>query len=85
MKSRLLRLYGLFLVSLLALQVAARESDSLRVSLLTAYPGADIYQLEGHTALRIRHPQRGDYVVNWGLFDFDSPGFVYRFVKGETD
>lgn len=23
--------------------------------------------------------------VNYGLFDFDSPGFVYRFVKGETD
>lgn len=23
--------------------------------------------------------------VNWGLFDFDSPNFIYRFVKGETD
>lgn len=59
--------------------------DSVRVSMLTARAGADIYQLEGHTALRIQTPDRGDYVVNWGLFDFDAPNFVYRFVKGETD
>lgn len=65
--------------------IAAGEADSIRVSVLTARAGADIYQLEGHTALRIQHPERGDYVVNWGLFDFNSPNFVYRFVKGETD
>ncbi|MCM1077531.1 MAG: DUF4105 domain-containing protein [Bacteroides sp.] len=61
------------------------RSDSIKVSLLTAHAGADIYQLEGHTALRIRMEGGGDYVVNWGLFDFDAPNFVYRFVKGETD
>ena len=63
----------------------AEEMDDVRISLLTARAGADIYQLEGHTALRIQTPQRGDYVVNWGLFDFAAPNFVYRFVKGETD
>lgn len=41
--------------------------------------------MEGHAALRIVHPRYGDFTVNWGVFDFDSPGFVYRFVKGETD
>ena len=64
------------------------ETDSVtapRISLLTAHAGEEIYQLEGHTALRIIHPDRGDYVVNWGLFDFAAPNFVYRFVKGETD
>ncbi|WP_305257189.1 DUF4105 domain-containing protein [uncultured Duncaniella sp.] len=60
-------------------------ADDIRVSLLTARAGADIYQLEGHTALRIQSPDRGDYVINWGLFDFEAPNFVYRFVKGETD
>ncbi len=55
------------------------------VQLLTVAPGSDIYELEGHSALRIIHPQWGDFVVNWGIFDFDSPNFVYRFVKGETD
>lgn len=55
-----------------------------QVSLLTCGPGADIYELEGHTALRVRW-RGSDMTVNYGVFDFDSPGFVYRFVKGETD
>lgn len=54
------------------------------VSILTCAPGEEVYELEGHTALRIRH-HGSDYVVNWGLFDFNSPNFLYRFVKGETD
>ena len=55
------------------------------VQFLTASPGSQIYELEGHSGLRIIHPELGDFVVNWGVFDFDSPKFVYRFVKGETD
>lgn len=56
----------------------------LRVSLLTAAPGAEIYQLEGHSGLRLQYDSH-DVVANWGLFDFSAPNFVYRFVKGETD
>ncbi|MCM1163280.1 MAG: DUF4105 domain-containing protein [Muribaculaceae bacterium] len=55
------------------------------VSLLTCSEGSDIYQLEGHTALRFKSGDSLDITVNWGVFDFHSPGFVYRFVKGETD
>lgn len=54
------------------------------VSLLTCAPGEQVYELEGHTALRF-HSAHSDITVNWGLFDFDSPNFIYRFVKGETD
>lgn len=63
---------------------AATDSMAWRVSLLTVSPGRIIYELEGHSGLRL---QRGnvDEVANWGLFDFASPGFIYRFVKGETD
>ncbi|MDE6802238.1 MAG: DUF4105 domain-containing protein [Muribaculaceae bacterium] len=58
----------------------------MQVSLLTCEPGTDVYELEGHTALRFRDTESNtDYTVNWGLFDFNSPGFIYRFVKGETD
>ncbi|MDE6276898.1 MAG: DUF4105 domain-containing protein [Muribaculaceae bacterium] len=58
--------------------------DSLRISLVTVYPGEEIYELEGHSALRVQG--RGyDTAVNFGLFDFDAPNFVWRFVKGETD
>lgn len=66
------------------------------MSLLTCSPGREIYQLEGHTALRLTKTdslnEAGevfepgyDAVVNWGVFDFSAPNFVYRFVKGETD
>lgn len=61
-------------------------SASPRVSLLTAMPGSEIYELEGHTALRIVDSDAGvDCVVNWGVFDFNAPNFVGRFVAGETD
>ena len=67
------------------LSLRAGASDTAVVSLLTCSEGREIYELEGHTGLRIQHPLYGDFTVNWGVFDFDSPGFVYRFVKGETD
>lgn len=74
----------------------ADKGGDIRVSLLTCSPGREIYQLEGHTALRLTKTdtlndagevvQPGyDAVVNWGVFDFSAPNFVYRFVKGETD
>lgn len=53
-------------------------------SLLTCAPGEDVYTLEGHTGLRLRYGSI-DVVANWGVFDFNSPNFIYRFVKGETD
>lgn len=56
----------------------------LRASLITCAPGPDIYELCGHSALRIRG-EGIDSVWNYGVFDFEEPNFVYRFVKGETD
>lgn len=60
------------------------ENDSITVSLVTCYPGPDIYELCGHEAIRIRG-NGIDSVWNFGTFDFSEPNFVYRFVKGETD
>ena len=60
--------------------------DSIQVSLLTVSPGEMVYEKFGHTALRIKDLKGGyDLVFNYGLFSFDSPNFLYRFVKGETD
>lgn len=80
-------LFGLppYALSQPAEQIRSAAPDStLTVSMLTAAPGNDIYELEGHAALRLKSATY-DMTVNWGLFDFDSPNFVYRFVKGETD
>lgn len=63
----------------------ATGNDSVpKISVITCYAGDEVYELCGHTALRIQ-TANGDFAVNYGLFDFDSPNFVYRFVKGETD
>lgn len=53
-------------------------------SLITAWPGSEIYELCGHEAIRIKG-QGIDSVWNFGVFNFAEPNFVYRFVKGETD
>ncbi len=64
---------------------SAGEADSpLTVSLITCYPGPEIYELYGHEAIRVRGEGR-DSVWNYGVFNFREPNFVYRFVKGETD
>lgn len=59
-------------------------ADTLRVSIVTCWPGPEIYELEGHEAIRVAG--RGqDMVWNYGTFDFAQPNFVGRFVAGLTD
>lgn len=60
--------------------------QNTQISILTCSPGELVYELFGHTAIRIADPTHGvDFTVNYGLFDFDQPHFVYRFVRGKTD
>ncbi len=69
-------------------------SDKAEVSLLTSTPwNGAIYALFGHTAIRVKDTievrelglKKLDIVFNYGLFSFNTPNFMYRFVKGETD
>ncbi|MDR2026157.1 MAG: DUF4105 domain-containing protein [Prevotellaceae bacterium] len=64
-----------------------RLSDSAFISLLTCDPVDDMaYTVYGHTAVRVNDPANGiDYVYNYGLFDFSSPNFLYRFARGELN
>ncbi len=67
-------------------QSSFAQRDSLRISLLTCEPGASIYELYGHTAIRIQDFIQGrDLVFNYGLFDFNTPHFIWRFCLGKTD
>lgn len=64
----------------------AKCADRPYVSLLTCSPGDEVYAFFGHTALRYCNPAKNlDLVFNYGVFDFSEPGFVGRFVLGETD
>lgn len=66
--------------------LAAKATVCERASLVVFFPGSEIYELEGHVALRLSFDdETPDYGINYGTFDFNKPNFVYHFVKGETD
>ncbi|MEI6047894.1 MAG: DUF4105 domain-containing protein [Bacteroidota bacterium] len=61
------------------------ESDTT-VYLITCGPGTETYSIYGHSAIRIAIPEKqSDTVFNWGVFDFDTPNFVWKFAKGRLD
>jgi hypothetical protein len=54
--------------------------------LLTCGPGTETYSIYGHSALRIVIPEKHqDSVYNWGVFDFETPNFAWKFAKGRLD
>lgn len=59
--------------------------DSLVVSVLTWGQGDAVFERFGHNALRIRNLRSGsDLAYNWGMFDFEQPNFLSRFLSGDT-
>lgn len=56
----------------------------IKVSLITFYPGNEIYEVYGHTEILVSD-STGSYYVNYGVFDFNSPNFLTRYIMGETD
>ena len=59
-------------------------NDGLRVSLLTCSPGEQVYAHYGHTALRVSRSQYGDdWIFNYGVFSFEAPHFLWRFIRGD--
>lgn len=58
--------------------------DAIQVSVLTVGVADASHSLYGHTAIRIKDDLRGiDQVYNYGMFDFSTPNFMLRFVKGD--
>lgn len=81
-----LRYFIVCLLAAVALSVQGQRTDSIRFSLMTCAPGSEIYSLFGHTAIRYENYTRHvDVVFNYGMFSFNTPHFVLRFIKGETD
>lgn len=61
-------------------------SDSSKLSLITCSPGKIVYEQFGHTAIRYQDSATGtDLMFNYGIFSFNKPGFIAKFIKGETD
>ena len=61
-------------------------SDSAKFYLVTCEPAKEIYERFGHSGIRVYDPvTKIDEVFHWGLFSFDTPNFVGRFISGNTD
>lgn len=61
-------------------------SDEAKFYLITCEPGDAVYARFGHSGLRIYDPiNKIDDVFHWGLFSFDTPNFISRFISGNTD
>jgi hypothetical protein len=54
--------------------------------LITCAPGTETYSVYGHSALRVVMPgTQSDIVYNWGVFDFNTPNFIWKFAKGRLN
>lgn len=58
--------------------------SELSVYLMTMGQGDLMWERYGHNAIGIRNRRtNADVVFNWGLFSFEDPGFIGRFLRGE--
>ena len=59
--------------------------SELTIYLMTMGQGDLVWERYGHNAIGIRNNRTGqDIVYNWGLFSFDEPGFIGKFLRGEN-
>ena len=59
-------------------------SKNTHVSVITCGTGNESYSLFGHTAIRVQDTASAvDVVYNYGAFDFNTPNFVMKFIKGD--
>ena len=63
----------------------AQRGASLTISLYTYGPSDVFFERFGHAAIGIRDSITGqDVAFNWGIFDFNQPNFLGRFLTGDT-
>ena len=56
--------------------------DDVNISILTCRSGDELYSTFGHTAIRLK-TKTEDQVFNYGLFDFNTPNFYVKFMRGQ--
>lgn len=60
-------------------------SNEAEISVLTCTPGAELYSLFGHSAIRVHDPVKNiDVVFNYGTFSFDED-FYFNFAMGRLN
>jgi hypothetical protein len=63
----------------------AERGARMSVSIITYGPGDFVFEKFGHIALALTDSTTGeDIAFNWGMFDFNQPNFLARFLTGDT-
>lgn len=79
-------LLGLLIFASVEVSAQNRLSENAEMSLITVAPGDELYSGFGHSALWVEDESKGLSVVfNYGTFDFETPGFYMKFVRGKLD
>ena len=59
------------------------DAGQVEIYLLTRGAGDEAYTKYGHTMIRVVDPSHNlDVAYNWGMFDFRTPGFIVKFLRG---
>lgn len=70
----------------LSATLQSQTGENFEISLLTCSSGKQLYSAFGHSALRIKNNYNGeDLVYDYGIFDFNTPGFFFKFLKGSLE
>ncbi len=66
--------------------VKGQLTSEAKISILTCAPGDELYSLFGHTAIRVSDSTKQvDIVFNYGTFDFNTPNFYLKFLRGQLN
>lgn len=76
-----------FIISILTFSKGLSQlPNDTTAYLVTCGPGTETYSIYGHSALRIAIPEKNlDLIYNWGVFDFNTKNFAWKFAKGRLD
>ncbi|MRT94214.1 DUF4105 domain-containing protein [Ancylomarina sp. 16SWW S1-10-2] len=85
MRHLFILLFFSFILIIPISQVQAQHAkDETKISILTCSPGLELYSLFGHSAIRVQEPSKKlDLVFNYGIFNFNTPNFYPKFVRGK--
>jgi len=69
--------------SFISLAREVKLTDKAEISILTCSPGPELHEIFGHSAIRIHDDQNNiDWVFNYGMFNYRTPNFYGKFLKG---
>lgn len=63
---------------------AVQQQPAPRIGVITMTPGEDYWARFGHNAILVEDAASGERIsYNYGYFDFEQPGFMRRFMRGQ--